>query len=471
MAPVFDNSWRTGPLGDSIEQVLGVPTQCKGYTRALENWNRLMGSMQDISTQVQYRRTLSGAQKNSFRLLLEWWNSETQDESLSRAARDSIEETAGKSGEGSDHLDIDREKSRLKESTYHQNFFLLFQLEFVHESRLLQMDNWEEFLGLLHAQREKCAQFAALQRIALSFLVDEASASSNAVSTVPSGMDSQRAPTLPVLLKNIIGACIEPCPWLKSHETEAGHPFYLWDVEKRCTIQVDQKPIPPHYICISHTWGRWRKKKESLVEIHGVPWRIPQNSKFDVLKLPDMLSQSMGVGYVWFDLLCIPQDRSVRALTEISRQAVIFSNAISTIAWINDVESWNGLRAVAKWLSLFYLHTSVAEDASAYSLPDLPDPYEIEEEEIELFTYMAGNSQNEEADEDLSFDGSPQPWFSSLWTLQEACLRPDIALCDRNWKPLLAGPNVAITLDHLVALSNFIARKTFRATVLEVKVT
>jgi hypothetical protein len=51
---------------------------------------------------------------------------------------------------------------------------------------------------------------------------------------------------------------------------------------------------------------------------------------------------------------------------------------------------------------------------------------------------------------ELSIDG----WFSSLWTLQELCLRPDMVLFDRQWHDFtLGGPgNAAIRLDDLVAL-------------------
>jgi hypothetical protein len=174
-----------------------------------------------------------------------------------------------------------------------------------------------------------------------------------------------------------------------------------------------------------------------------------------------MLFQSMEGGYIWFDLLCIPQDRSVRALIEISRQVVIFSNAISAIAWLNDAVSWDSLRATARWLSLFYLRTSIAKDASQYPIPDLPDPDEVGDNSIELAIWRGEGSQDEFQGEYL-VENDAQPWFSSLWTLQEVCLRPDMVLCDKYWKPLVAGQGTAITLDHLIALINFITRGTYK---------
>lgn len=50
---------------------------------------------------------------------------------------------------------------------------------------------------------------------------------------------------------------------------------------------------------------------------------------------------------------------------------------------------------------------------------------------------------------------TPSGWFSSLWKLQEACLRPDMLLVDRNWRLFAVGPNnLVVTLDNLVALVN-----------------
>lgn len=55
---------------------------------------------------------------------------------------------------------------------------LLFQIEFVWECRLLHQDNMEEFLRLIHGQREKCGQSAAMQRVSHSLLLNSRQAPS-----------------------------------------------------------------------------------------------------------------------------------------------------------------------------------------------------------------------------------------------------------------------------------------------------
>lgn len=44
-------------------------------------------------------------------------------------------------------------------------------------------------------------------------------------------------------------------------------------------------------------------------------------------------------------------------------------------------------------------------------------------------------------------------WFSSLWTLQEICLRPDMWLVNRDWELLTVGNGVPVSFDTLVALT------------------
>ena len=198
--------------------------------------------------------------------------------------------------------------------------------------------------------------------------------------------------------------------------------------------------------------------------LSSLPWSIPRNKKFVVDDLPDILARAFSIGYIWFDLLCIPQDRSERALIEISRQAIIFSNATSVVAWLNDAQTWDQLRSAVKWLSLFYLHTSVAKTDEGYNVPELPDPINESFEPIELYSEEPlDGGHPDQADIEIM---PPLPWFTSLWTLQEACLRPDMALCNKNWEPLTAGPGTIVTLDHLVALNNFIDKRMYQNSVL-----
>jgi hypothetical protein len=124
----------------------------------------------------------------------------------------------------------------------------------------------------------------------------------------------------------------------------------------------------------------------------------------------------------------------VVALREISRQAQIFGNAKAVIAWLNDVEHWDGSKQTIEWLSLGCLE-NVGGNEEVFPHTGVDQP-----------TWLV--APDDETDQTLC------GWLTSLWTLQEACLRPDMLLCNRQFE-LLTLPNTAVTFDNLVALLAF----------------
>lgn len=467
MGSMEDNFWHRGPLGDSVENFDGINETAdgrKGYARALANWNRTTNLLLSRSDDLRFRNTLTQSQHHSFQLLNEWWVGKIQEKFLSEAVQHALNVAASARTADHDHLDFDEARARLSESRYHKEMFLLFQLEFVYETRLLHINEPGTFVGFVQAQRERCAQYAALQRVASSFIGRDINPQGEC------GHEEQHTSMeldtcLASKLKSpVIPACIESCPWLQIRGDRERFPYYLWDVVEKRTIETHSLECCPEYTCVSHTWGRWCKENEPAVSIPGVPWLVPQNTKFVVEDLPEMLLTAFRIGYVWFDLLCIPQDRSERALIEISRQAAIFGNAYSVIAWLNDALCWDGLRTVSKWLSFFYLKTSVAVEGGRYNVFELDEDDEVFlDDAIELYIWDTEDFPDKSfGSQEIENIGAPVPWFSSLWTLQEICLRPDMILCNRSWEPLTAGPDTLIPLDHLVALDNYLGRGTYR---------
>lgn len=157
----------------------------------------------------------------------------------------------------------------------------------------------------------------------------------------------------------VLGATPDPCPWLGLKPNEMHAPHYLWDVEKRRLIVPSRLDRHPTYLAISHTWGRWEISGNTR-RVIGVPWAVPQNSRFEVGELPYLLTRlPFLVRYIWIDLLCIPQDDSEPEFEairrqDISHQASIFSGAACAMAWLNDVEDWRGFRQALEWLSIRY---------------------------------------------------------------------------------------------------------------------
>lgn len=226
---------------------------------------------------------------------------------------------------------------------------------------------------------------------------------------------------------------VTPCPWLN---IDSGMPYFLWDKIKRRTVKVEQLSENPAYTTISHTWGRGEKRVgDEVIKTHvdGLEaWEVPENTIFNVTQLPLILSRvPTQTRFVWFDLLCIPQDRSERARKEIAKQAVIFRNAKYGLVWLNDVHSWDGIKSAVTWMSLIFLEMSEDQAREAQSKSH---PISTAAPSTGLFARK--NINNAQIVRD---DLRPSGWFTSLWTLQEVCMRPDMLLCNSNWELLSVG--------------------------------
>ncbi|KAI0165224.1 hypothetical protein GGR52DRAFT_575316 [Hypoxylon sp. FL1284] len=358
-------------------------------------------------------------------LLKEWWDAEESVHDSKFIER--ILEVAESPSEGLPRMDG---------QTYRDVLYDLWKQE-------LYSNQYGEGIIL---RRFRAARVAAAHRTALAFRSDS-------VQNNVSGQPRFRIQETP------IPACFEPCAWLEYREWEGELPHFLWDIHARAT--VTKFPEKVEYLVISHTWGRWRIQGPG-VAVDGVPWLVPSNTLFDVRQLPDILSRvPFKTRYVWFDLVCIPQDESDLQTREISRQALIFKSAKWAMVWFNRLDNFAGLRAACKWVSYLYLST-----LKSYSF----DP--ISEDLIASLARLASQTTglaNTVEDEDgdhydrLFFSRSegsstkymiPDGWFTSLWTLQEACLRPDLYLCNKNWEVFRAeGPTgMAVPIDHIISL-------------------
>ncbi|KAK8017743.1 hypothetical protein PG993_014069 [Apiospora rasikravindrae] len=154
--------------------------------------------------------------------------------------------------------------------------------------------------------------------------------------------------------------------------------------------------------------------------------------------------------FVWLDVFCIPQDRAnVRlapvAQIELARQAEIFRNATTAVIWFTDVDNWKDAEANIAWLALTYLRDGVRRHhvgvkyKIACAIDGLRGPASL-------------SSGFRPRGTDHNNVSHVPGWMSSLWTLQEAVIRPNMILINRNLEPLLVGSNTAVTFDILVAL-------------------
>lgn len=251
------------------------------------------------------------------------------------------------------------------------------------------------------------------------------------------------------------GPEIETCQWLESGQSEDGNlPHYLWDVIGQRTVETASLGYFPVYTAISHTWGRWIRQTEAPINLVGVPWAIPQNSRFDIEDLPKILARvPTKTLFVWFDLVCIPQDRSSIAIREIARQAIIFKNAENSVAWLNDVVGFQTLGSLMRWHVLQLLEFSEGGTDDQNSQTIMKAAWErVEGQQSGLL-----ESRNDPLDMDKV---TPNAWFTSLWTLQEIALRPDMWLCSRDWSYLTCDGASPLPFSGLITIQNECFKRT-----------
>ena len=415
---------------------------------ALERWHRFRAV---ATEQPQFLHSLSVTQRVSWNILMHWWSAKYQQPSLSKAAVSSLEVAAASQvppiiyfqeiypDVGTFH--------QLRKSVYNSILFDLFNREF-------NPYHWEPhvretLLRTLQDSRIKAIQHATAQRLGYTTYTNLKSLKMN--DTGP-----------------YMGSIDKPCPWLRRGEHKE-LPFFLWNVEEKRTIIVNELSADPEeYCCVSHTWGRWRKE---AVRIDGVPWLVPGNEKFDVENLPEHLQQIRPrIRFICIDLFCIPQNGSPKADEEINRQALIFQNASRCIAWINDARQWGGTMKALDWLGISYLHATTSP--GIYDTETLLHSLENEANCIsELFSsqidpaeiktrhsagLLAASGPRSALSDEVETLVEPANWFSSLWTLQEAMLCPNITFVSRDWMPLNDRADTPVPLDAFLIFINIV---------------
>jgi len=206
----------------------------------------------------------------------------------------------------------------------------------------------------------------------------------------------------------------------------------------------------PEYFAISYTWGRWELSNGEHPEIGNLdfhtPWKIPRidPSRFTqkqfinvIQKLPKLCDKP--IHFLWVDIACIDQrEYSREKAMEIGRQGIIFRGAYRVFAWLHKYDK----------SELQLMSEKLASDWRCVWNPIWKNNRSTED--------VAGLVGNIISTLDKY---TADPWFTSVWTLQEAYLRSDALLLDRNgdqWiakrnsvSPVFDETEIVISLDNL----------------------
>lgn len=159
----------------------------------------------------------------------------------------------------------------------------------------------------------------------------------------------------------------------------------------------------PDYSVLSYTWGRFQTPYPQYgcsLNIHNVPWDIPSidDTHFTVETFHDALNQiTVGTDWAWVDIACIDQENVTVKMDEIGRQAAIFRKASFAYVWLSRIPLQPCFEAMI-----------------------LLDEVHVEED-----LGLTENDRRLEILEGAFRTILSDPWFSSLWTLQEIMMRND----------------------------------------------
>lgn len=476
----YPRDWSLSTVVDDFLGPLPVHVTRSATQKGLANWYRfnvlLAARHSSTDTMLQLERAraagdlwtrMTAWHRHAFRLLYEWWTASYQDPATSLAGIfDIVDECDRVDEEGATSQEAWRRVLKILELKRwpvgdiksHNNGRVMH-----YDERILELFRWEfdstvedpiMDASLVHPQRRnrrsQAALYAYCQQLSWHCFYDlepvagcNESCKEKQVNAVERLWDNEN-PFTSVAAR---GPIIEACPWLEKTENDLGTslPYYLWDVENSRTVETSQLKLDssPEYTAVSHTWGRWTTGEPLPVD--GVPWKVPQNTKFRVQDLATLLRGiPRNAPYVWLDLVCIPQDGSLLGIKEIARQAKIFNAAHHVVAWFNEVDDFDGLQSILRWQALHLLHVQDHDDKSRRAA-------RIEQAWGDIAWKPSGLLKPRSGKLDWA-SLVLNPWYTSLWTLQEVALRPDIWMCTKDWRFL--------TLDNgttPVPFSGFVA--------------
>ncbi|KAL8644424.1 MAG: hypothetical protein Q9226_007773 [Calogaya cf. arnoldii] len=174
--------------------------------------------------------------------------------------------------------------------------------------------------------------------------------------------------------------------------------------------------VEPRYAILSYTWGRFEKPGYPPLRIGGIDWDVPSidPAHFTVAHLSRLLGHiGSEYDFVWIDIACIDQKREKDKMQEVGRQAIIFKRAKQAYIWLNKYEP-----------TVIQGHVQArmryGSNLAQWSLEPL----------------QAAKAFNDELVAILQ-----DPWFSSLWTLQESVLQRHALLLNKSGLPITTtGP-------------------------------
>ncbi|KAL8785651.1 MAG: hypothetical protein Q9195_008548 [Heterodermia aff. obscurata] len=214
----------------------------------------------------------------------------------------------------------------------------------------------------------------------------------------------------------------------------------------------------PRYNILTYTWGRWQRPfgHGQAIHVNGISWQIPAVDPqiFSVELFGSILKRvAQGVDWVWVDVACIDQEDPIEGADEIGRQAGIFQGADEVFIWLHH----SPISRLQQFLDLLF---ELADRAELLDDSMVEFEYASDSETSPIrsdFTpiLLLDKEWRDQVMESLNILDR-DPWFSSLWTLQEAFLRSDASILSKEGIGPIRKGFVGALYFHLLIAWNHI---------------
>ncbi|KAH6988434.1 heterokaryon incompatibility protein-domain-containing protein [Ilyonectria destructans] len=175
------------------------------------------------------------------------------------------------------------------------------------------------------------------------------------------------------------------------------------------------------YSVLTYTWGRFRLRNlegAPALRVRNTSWKMPtiKTEHFSVEQFQHII-KFLGrddIDWAWIDIACIHQEDERVNADEVGRQVIIFKNAHRAFVWLSQTNHHN--------LAYIIHEVKYHSEQVKYCILDLPTSLPIQ--------------QGVESLQKCCIELFGDPWFSSLWTLQELVLRNDALALTREAEPV-----------------------------------
>ncbi|KAL1639156.1 hypothetical protein SLS58_008243 [Diplodia intermedia] len=192
----------------------------------------------------------------------------------------------------------------------------------------------------------------------------------------------------------------------------------------------------PRYSILTYTWGRWEVANGPHLNVSGTSWKIPaidaQHFFVDAfLRIIKLMGVVERLEAAWVDVACIDQENHAVKMDEIGRQVGIFANAEGVYLWLSHLTT---ATLQSSWTEIFVWSGSVSKALGRQLGPEV---HGVLQRLKNAITTLLGD-----------------PWFSSLWMLQEGILRRDAMLLSREADPIVDEHSASRFIIYLYFLSH-----------------